>query len=140
MLLLKIFRTISFLEDLESEEDTGIYYASAKDIQDNQLSKELKPLKSLDENLNEIVLKKDDILLVMAMTGSLKVTCVEKLEGRKIIPASNIYIIRLNKEKILPVYFKMLLETEEALKNFDAFSAGTALRAISVDYLNKLIK
>ena len=32
----------------------------------------------------------------------------------------------------------MLLETEEALKNFDAFSAGTALRAISVDYLNKL--
>ena len=128
----------SELEDLESEEDTGIYYASAKDIQDNQLSKELKPLKSLDENLNEIVLKKDDILLVMAMTGSLKVACVEKLEGRKIIPASNIYIIRLNKEKILPVYFKMLLETEQALKNFDAFSAGTALRAISVDYLNKL--
>lgn len=128
----------SELEDLESEEDTGIYYASAKDIQDNQLSKELKPLKSLDENLNEIVLKEADILLVMAMTGSLKVACVEKLEERKIIPASNIYIIRLNKEKILPVYFKMLLETEEALKNFDAFSAGTALRAISVDYLNKL--
>ena len=128
----------SELEDLESEEDTGIYYASAKDIQDNQLSKELKPLKSLDENLNEIVLKKDDILLVMAITGSLKVACVEKLDGRKIIPASNIYIIRLDRSKILPVYFKMLLETEEALKIFDAFSAGTALRAISVDYLNKL--
>ena len=128
----------SELEKLESEEDTGIFYASAKDIQDNQLSKELKPLKSLDENLEGIVLKEDDILLVMAITGSLKVACVEKLEGRKIIPASNIYIIRLDRSKILPTYFKMLLETESAMKNFDAFSSGTGIRSISVEYLNKL--
>ena len=129
----------SELEKLESEEDTGIFYASAKDIQDNQLSKELKPLKSLDENLEGIVLKEDDILLVMAITGSLKVACVEKLEGRKIIPASNIYIIRLDRSKILPIYFKMLLETETAMKNFDAFSSGTGIRSISVEYLNKLL-
>ena len=129
----------SELEKLESEEDTGIFYASAKDIQDNQLSKELKPLKSLDENLEGIVLKEDDILLVMAITGSLKVACVEKLEGRKIIPASNIYIIRLDRSKILPTYFKMLLETESAMKNFDAFSSGTGIRSISVEYLNKLL-
>ena len=128
----------SELEKLESEEDTGIFYASAKDIQDNQLSKELKPLKSLDENLEGIVLKEEDILLVMAITGSLKVACIEKLEGRKIIPASNIYIIRLDRSKILPTYFKMLLETEQAMKNFDAFSSGMGIRSISVEYLNKL--
>lgn len=128
----------SELEKLESEEDTGIFYASAKDIQDNQLSKELKSLKSLDDNLEGIVLKEEDILLVMAITGSLKVACVEKLEGRKIIPASNIYIIRLDRSKILPTYFKMLLETEQAMKNFDAFSSGMGIRSISVEYLNKL--
>ena len=128
----------SELDKLESEEDTGIFYASAKDIQDNQLSKELKPLKSLDDNLEGIVLKEEDILLVMAITGSLKVACIEKLEGRKIIPASNIYIIRLDRSKILPTYFKMLLETEQAMKNFDAFSSGTGIRSISVEYLNKL--
>ena len=128
----------SELDKLESEEDTGIFYASAKDIQDNQLSKELKPLKSLDDNLEGIVLKEEDILLVMAITGSLKVACIEKLEGRKIIPASNIYIIRLDRSKILPTYFKMLLETEQAMKNFDAFSSGMGIRSISVEYLNKL--
>ena len=128
----------SELEKLESEEDTGIFYASAKDIQDNQLSKELKSLKSLDDNLEGIVLKEEDILLVMAITGSLKVACIEKLEGRKIIPASNIYIIRLDRSKILPTYFKMLLETEQAMKNFDAFSSGMGIRSISVEYLNKL--
>ena len=128
----------SELEKLESEEDTGIFYASAKDIQDNQLSKELKSLKSLDDNLEGIVLKEEDILLVMAITGSLKVACIEKLGGRKIIPASNIYIIRLDRSKILPTYFKMLLETEQAMKNFDAFSSGMGIRSISVEYLNKL--
>lgn len=128
----------SELEKLESEEDTGIFYASAKDIQDNQLSKELKHLKSLDDNLEGIVLKEEDILLVMAITGSLKVACIEKLGGRKIIPASNIYIIRLDRSKILPTYFKMLLETEQAMKNFDAFSSGMGIRSISVEYLNKL--
>ena len=128
----------SELEELECSEDTGIFYASAKDIQDNQLSKDLMALKALDQKLEGIALQEEDLLLVMAMTGSLKVACVEKLEGRKIIPASNIYIIRLDRSKILPLYFKMLLETEEAMKNFDAFSSGSALRAISVDYLNKL--
>ena len=128
----------SELDELGSDDDTGIYYAFAKDIKDNRLVSELQPLKELDKKLETIALKEGDVLLVMAMSGTLKVACVENLEGRKIIPASNIYIIRLNQEKILPVYFKMLLETEQAQKNFDAFSVGTTIRAISVDYLNKL--
>jgi restriction endonuclease S subunit len=128
----------SELEKLGSDEDTGLYYAFAKDIKDNSLVSDLKPLKEIDKKLENIALKEGDLLLVMAMTETLKVACVEKLEGRKIIPASNIYIIRLDKSKILPTYFKMLLETEQAFKNFDAFASGTAIRAISVDYLNKL--
>lgn len=128
----------SDLDELESDEDTGIYYAFAKDIKDNRLAPDLKTLKELDKKLESIALKEGDILLVMAMSETLKVACVEKLEDRKIIPASNIYIIRLDKSKILPTYFKMLLETEQALKNFDAFSTGSTIRAISVDYLNKL--
>ena len=128
----------SELEELGSDEDTGLYYAFAKDIKDNSLASDLKPLKEIDKKLENIALKEGDLLLVMAMTETLKVACVEKLEGRKIIPASNIYIIRLDKSKILPTFFKMLLETEQAFKNFDAFTSGTAIRAISVDYLNKL--
>ena len=128
----------SELDELKSDEDTGIYYAFAKDIKDNRLSSDLKSLKEIDKKLESITLKEGDVLLVMAMSETLKVACVEKLEDRKIIPASNIYIIRLNRSKILPTYFKMLLETEQALKNFDAFSTGSTIRAISVDYLNKL--
>lgn len=128
----------SELEELSSEEDTGIYYAFAKDIKDNRLSSDLKALKELDSKFESIVLKDGDILLVMAMTENLKVACVENLKGKKIIPASNIYIIRLDQKKILPVYFKMLLETKQALQIFEAFCGGTVLKAISVEFLNKL--
>ena len=128
----------SELEDMGSDEDTGIYYAFAKDIKDNRLASDLKALKELDKKLESIALREDDVLLVMAMTETLKVACVEKLEGRKIIPASNIYIIRLNQQKILPLYFKMLLETEQALQIFNAFCGSVTIKSISVDFLNKL--
>ncbi len=128
----------SELEELSSDEDTECYYAFAKDIKENRLGSDLKALKQIDSKFEGIVLKDEDILLVMAMTENLKVACVENLKGKKIIPASNIYIIRLDQKKILPVYFKMLLETKQALQIFEAFCGGTVLKAISVEFLNKL--
>ena len=128
----------SELEELGSDEDTGIFYAFAKDIKDNRLASDLKALKEIDKKLENIVLKEGDILLVMAMTETLKLACVENLNGRKIIPASNIYIIRLDQKKILPLYFKMLLETEQALQIFNAFCGSATIKSISVDFLNKL--
>ena len=128
----------SELEDMGSDEDTGIYYAFAKDIKDNCLSSDLKALKEIDKKLENIALKEGDILLVMAMAETLKAAYIEKLDGRKIIPASNIYIIRLDQKKILPLYFKMLLETEQALQIFNAFCGSATIKSISVDFLNKL--
>ena len=128
----------SDLEELESEEDTGNYYALAKDIQDNRLGGELKLLKQIDKKLESLILKDGDILLVMVVSDTLKLACIDGLENRKIIPASNLYIIRPNKNKLEPLYLKMLLETDTAAQIFNAFSGGTALRAVSADFLNKL--
>lgn len=128
----------SDLEALESGDDTGNYYALAKDIQDNRLGGELKSLKQIDKKLESLILKDGDILLVMIVSDSLKLACIEGLENRKIIPASNMYILRPNKNKLEPLYLKMLLETDGAAQLFNAFSGGTALRAVSADFLNKL--
>lgn len=129
----------SELEEISSDEPTGKYYAFAKDIKNNCLCEELKALKTIDKKLEPIILKEEDILLVMAMTETLKIAYVENLEGKQIIPASNIYIIRLDKTKILPLFFKMLLETDKAFQIFNAFCSGLTIRAISVEFLNKLL-
>lgn len=128
----------SELESLTSAEDTGICYAFAKDIRDNQLSDRLKFLKSLDGKIKSLALKDGDLLLVMALTENLKVACVEKVGNKTIIPASNIYIIRPDKTKLVPLYLKMILESKEAARVFNAFSSGSVLRSISIDLLNRL--
>ena len=129
---------VEHYEKLSDLVETKIYYAFAKDIKDNRLASDLKALKEIDKKLENIALKEGDILLVMAMAETLKAAYIEKLDGRKIIPASNIYIIRLDQKKILPLYFKMLLETEQALQIFNAFCGSATIKSISVDFLNKL--
>ncbi|MBO4628377.1 MAG: N-6 DNA methylase [Treponema sp.] len=128
----------SELEKLGSNEDTGLYYAFAKDIKDNQLSQELKALKAVDEKSQAVALKEGDLLLVMVLSETLKLACVQNIGDKKIIPASNMYIIRLDKTKIEPLYLKMLLETEKAYQIINAFTVGTTIRSISIDFLNRL--
>ncbi len=126
------------LEELQSEKDTGFFYASAKDIVDNCLVENLKPIKQIDKKFENLVLKEGDILLVMAMTETIKLAYIENIGDKKIIPAGNLYIIRPDKTKLEGLYLKMLFETKEAVPLFTAFSGGTVLRAISADFLNKL--
>ena len=126
------------LEELQSEKDTGFFYASAKDIVDNSLAAGLKPIKQIDKKFENLVLKEGDILLVMAMTETIKLAYIENIGDKKIIPAGNLYIIRPDKSKLEGLYLKMLFETKEAVPLFTAFSGGTVLRAISADFLNKL--
>ena len=128
----------SELEKLGSNEDTGLYYAFAKDIKDNQLSQELKALKAVDEKSEAVALKEGDLLLVMVLSETLKLACVQNIGDKKIIPASNMYIIRLDKTKIEPLYLKMLLETEKAYQIINAFTVGVTIRSISIDFLNRL--
>lgn len=126
------------LEELQSNKDTGFFYASAKDIVDNCLVENLKPIKQIDKKFENLVLKEGDILLVMAMTETIKLAYIENIGNKKIIPAGNLYIIRPDKSKLEALYLKMLFETKEAVPLFTAFSGGTVLRAISAEFLNKL--
>ena len=127
------------LEELQSEKDTGFFYASAKDIVDNCLVENLKPIKQIDKKFENLVLREGDVLLVMAMTETIKLAYIDNIGNKKIIPAGNLYIIRPDKSKLEPLYLKMLFETKEAVLIFTAFSGGTVLRAISADFLNKLL-
>jgi len=127
------------LDNLETTAPTGLFYLSSKNIQSNRIEKDLLQLTNIDAKYSNLLLRNDDILLVMVLTDSLKVACVEDLSTEKILPASNLYIIRVNKELIEPLFLKMLLETEKANKLFKTFSNGqSSILSIGVDFLNKV--
>lgn len=139
----KIYRGVqykaSLLDTLLSEEDTDFYYFSSKDIQENRISKNLQHMSEIPEKDLSLILKNDDILLVLAITDNIKVAVVTNLDAQKILPASNLYVIRPNTSLISPVFFKLLLESEDARRIFKEFSVGTALRSISAEFLNNLL-
>lgn len=139
----KIYRGVQYkatmLDLLLSEEDTDFYYFSSKDIQENRISKNLQHMSEISEKDLSLTLKNDDILLVLAITDNIKVAVVSNLDAQKILPASNLYVIRPNTSLILPVFIKLLLESESARMIFKEFSVGTALKTISAEFLNNLL-
>ena len=139
----KIYRGVQYkasvLDTLLSEEDSDCYYFSSKDIQDNQIAKNLQHMSEISEKDLSLILKNDDILLVLAITDNIKVAVVSNIDSKKILPASNLYVIRPNTSLILPMFFKLLLESESAKAIFKDFSSGSVLRTISAEFLNNLL-
>ena len=139
----KISRGIQYkADDLKknfTSEDSSFYYVSAKDIQEGQMSPDLQKLNQITEKDMNYVLQEDDIVLVMALTDSLKVAHVHNIDEKKILPASNLYVIRVDKSRIEPLFLKLLLETPRANRLFNYFGVGSAIRSISAEFLNKLL-
>jgi type I restriction enzyme M protein len=139
----KIYRGVQYkasvLDTLLSEEDSDFYYFSSKDIQENRIAKNLQHMSEISQKDLSLILKNDDILLVLAITDNIKVAVVSGIDKQKILPASNLYVIRPDTSLILPMFFKLLLESESAKTIFKEFSAGSALRTISAEFLNNLL-
>ena len=139
----KITRGVQYgatlLDKLQTDKETGFYYVSARDIQGNRLNKTLKNLIYIEEKDNSLLLNNGDILLVMALTDSVKVAVVKNLTTQKLLPASNLYVIHPDEKLLLPEFLKILFESEYARQIFKEFSVGSSLRSISAEFLNKLL-
>jgi restriction endonuclease S subunit len=77
-----------------------------------------------------------DLVLANINTTPLKVALAKDIRDKKIVVSSTIFIIRLNKNIVLPLYIKMLLETEDCQKIFSLFNSGST--SISAEFLNTL--
>jgi type I restriction enzyme M protein len=141
--LAKITRGVQYKSDELDQKETalpsGNFYLSVKNIKDNEIDDELFYLDCIEEKYSNLILQENDILLGMVISDTAKIVLVKDLEDKKIIPASNLYIIRADKDAINPVFLKVLLESKNALEVFQGFSANAkALPSIKADFLNNL--
>ena len=141
--LAKITRGVQYKSDELDQKETalpsGNFYLSVKNIKDNEIDDELFNLDCIEEKYSNLILQENDILLGMVISDTAKVVLIKDLDDRKIIPASNLYIIRPNKDAINPTFLKVLLESKGALEVFQGFSANAkALPSIKAELLNNL--
>lgn len=119
---------------------TNNYYLSLNNIVNNEIVSELPNLVEIEDKHDNYCLEDGDLLLAAVFSSPLKVAIAKNISNKKIIVSSNVYIIRLDKERILPEYLKALLETDMALKVFSLFtkSSASSIAPITSEFLNGL--
>lgn len=125
------------LDELVSEEPTDIRYVRLADIQDGIINDELPYLKTIESRHERYLLRDGDLLL--SKMGAPFKTAIVKIEGNeKILPVGNMYVIRVNNDKIDVHYLKAFLESSKGIALLNSITSGTTIPIINVDSLQKM--
>jgi hypothetical protein len=122
-------------------EDAPYFYLNVSDIQNGQIQYDnMKKLANKKENWDKYFLQPGDVLITKTAYPAFKIAIFEG-EGNRVIPASNLFIIRMNYGdscKLNPYYLKLYLESDLGLKYLKSVASGSKLPAISKENLERL--
>ena len=142
----KIFRgyqfTASQIDEMytvnEEEANYKILEVSNIDSWGN-IDNNLKCINSKGKDLDKHLLQNDDIVL-SAKGSKNKIAIIEKIEDNEnIIPSGSLIVIRLNKNKMLPMYLKAFLESETGQIILNLSKTGIAIPSIIPSSLMKIV-
>lgn len=125
------------LDELTCDEDTGIHYLNLGNITDGSIDDELPCLKKLDPKLEGYCLKTGDLML--SKNGApYKVAVAEVPEGRKILANGNLYIIKLDRERMDPYYVAAFLNSPDGKEMLARASKGAVIPNLPLSELKTI--
>lgn len=119
--------------------EVDTYYLRLSEIHDGVISKILPKISHIDEKQEKLLLMQDDIIL--SRNGyPFKMALFNMQEkDAKVLPVGNLYVLRVDKEKINPVYLKAYLESQQGVANLKGMLTGVAMQVISTERLKQLL-
>lgn len=125
------------LDELTCDEDTGIRYLNLSNIVDGSIDDELPFLTDLDPKLEKYCLETGDLLL--SKNGApYKVAVAVVPEGQRILANGNLYIIKLDTEKVDPYYIAAFLNSPDGKEILARASKGAVIPNLPLSELNKI--
>ena len=125
------------LDEMASEEPTNMQYLMLANIQDGIIDDRLPYLSHIDPKFDRYCLKEND--LILSKNGyPYKVAVVSIDSDKRILANGNLYIIRLDENKIDPYYIKAFFESEKGIALLKSITVGATIPNIGVDKLKKL--
>ena len=129
--------TAADLDGMVSREPTDFQYIMLSNIKNGVVDEELPYIKEIPENYKKYCIESGDLLL--SKNGyPFKVAVAEVPEGKRLLANGNLYIIRLDTNKVNPYYIKAFLESETGIAALKEIAVGTAVLNIGVAQLNTL--
>lgn len=124
------------LDSITSQERTDCQFLNLSDIRDGRVEDDLPYLTEISDKNSRYCLQEEDLIL-SKNSVPFKVA-VARTDGKKIVANGNLYVLRLDKEKILPYYLQAYFQSDSGQRTLEGISNGTVLKSISVDALRKL--
>jgi type I restriction enzyme M protein len=123
------------LDDLVAHDDGTCYYLSPGNIVNGVISDDLTGMKEIPKGAP--VLEDGDLVLLRTGAPN-KVAVFEGHFDKPVIASSNLFICRLNKDKVNPWFLKSFFESADGEQMLNSIAVGTAIRSISRKALEEL--
>lgn len=124
---------------VDNDEDMNYKVLEISNINDDgEIETNLKRINSKGKNLNRYLLKDGDIL-ISSRGEKIKKCLIRIKEKESIIANGSINIIRVNRNKIDPLFLKMFLDSEKGAITLNNIKSGVTIPSINVGELNKIM-
>lgn len=115
----------SKLEEWSSDVPTDYQYLMLKNIEEDNISKNLPYLTTIDEKNKKYILEEGDLLI--SRTAPFKVLVMPSTDGKKVMASGNMYFLRLDSKRVNPVYVMLFLRSLNGKKALNAYANGNGL-------------
>lgn len=126
------------LDELTTQEDTGMRYVRIQDVSDGTISNGCPAITSIDAKDRGRIIHNGD--LVISKTGHpSKIAVADIPEGQDYLACGNLYVVRLNTELVDPYFLAAFLESEDGQQMLEASSAGVRIPTLRVSDLRQMV-
>ena len=129
--------TASELKALTVSHNTGIRYLAPTGIEDGSISDDLPFLAELTPKMEKHVLKNGD-LLISRIGNPYRIAVAEVDEDDVIVPNSNIFVLRVDEEKMDPYYLAAFLNSYAGHQELHYASTGSRTPSLSSQTLKAI--
>lgn len=117
------------LEEFNSNVPTKYRYLMLQHIVDGELEEDLPYLTEIEASQKKYCVNNGDLLL-SKIGPNFKVAVAEIPKDETVLATGNLYIIRLDTEKVDPRYVKLYLESDQGVAQLRRVCVGTAMPSI----------
>ncbi len=125
------------LDALTVDDDTELSFLRISDISDGYINTDLPHLRELDPKTRKQCLRNGD--LIISKNGApFKIAVAEVPEGKTILANGNLYVIRLDTERVDPYFVAAFLVSDDGKELMDRMVVGTAIPNLPLSNLKRI--
>ncbi len=125
------------LDDLVTDEETKYHYLQLANIQDGIVASHLPNLTAIDESQDKYCVDDGDMIM-SKINSPCKFTIVNHEPDEKIMALGNVYIVKLDTEKVNPYYIKAFLESHTGTALLNLIASGGVIKSIPLARLREM--